>query len=67
VLTIAVLAKHQKFVMYFGRKALAAPAAVGQEVIQVPLQFGVVMPYASQVVGNSRKPLEERERLDLGR
>jgi hypothetical protein len=66
-LAIEVLAKHQEFLMYFGWKSLAAPAAIGQEVIQAQPQFGGVIPHASEVVGNSRKPLQERKRLNFGR
>ena len=51
--------------MYFGWESLAAPAPVSQKVIQVQLQLGVVVPHASEVVGNSRKPLQQRKRLDL--
>ena len=57
-LTAAVLAKHQEFLMYFGREALAAATPVSQEFIQVQLRFGVVMPNAGEEVRNSRKPLQ---------
>jgi len=60
-----VLAKHQEFVMYFWRESSAATAPVSQKVIQVQLQFGVVLPHPSEVVRNSRKPLQQSERLDL--
>jgi len=53
-----VVAKHQEFVMYFGRKSSAATAPVSQEVIEVQLQFGAVLPQASEVVRDSRKPLQ---------
>jgi hypothetical protein len=44
--------------MYFGRESLPATAPVSQEVIQMQLQFGVVLPQASEVVRNSGKPLQ---------
>lgn len=62
---IAILAKHQEFVMYVGGESLAPPAPVSQEVIQVQLQLGIVMPHTSEVVRNSWKSLKESKRLDL--
>jgi hypothetical protein len=53
-----MLAKHQEFLMYFGRESLATTAPVSQKVIQVQPQFGVVLPHASEVVRNSGKPLQ---------
>ncbi len=51
--------------MYFGWKTLAAPTPVSQKLIQVQLQLAVVVPHASEIVGNSRKRLQQRKRLDL--
>ncbi len=62
---IAILAKHQEFVMYIGGESLAPPAPVSQEVIQVQLQLGIVMPHTSEVVRNSWKSLKETKRLHL--
>jgi len=39
-----VLAQHQEFMMYFGRESLPAAAPVSQKLIQVQLQFDVVVP-----------------------
>ena len=52
--------------MYIGRETLATPTPVGQQVIQLQLQFDVVMPSASEVVSNSWKFLQECKRLDFG-
>ena len=51
--------------MYLGWEPLTAPAPVSQQLIQMQLQFRVVMPHASEVVGNSWKPLKKRKRLDF--
>jgi hypothetical protein len=53
-----VLAKHQEFMMYFGRESLTATPTVCQQLIQMQLQLGVVLPQASKVVRNSGKPLQ---------
>ena len=51
--------------MNLGWEPLTAPAPVGQQLIQTQLQFRVVMPHASEVVGNAWKPLKERKRLEF--
>ena len=51
--------------MDFRGEALTAPAPVSQEVIQLQLQFGVVVPHAGEVVCNSWKPLQECKRLEF--
>jgi hypothetical protein len=63
--TIVAIAKHQEFLMYFGWEPLAASSPVGQEVIQVQLQFDVVIPNASEVVRNSWELVKKCERLDF--
>jgi hypothetical protein len=63
----AILAKLNKLVVNFWRKAHAPPAPVYQEVVQILRQANVVLPQTSNCVRNSRKPLKQCLRLDLYR
>jgi len=63
----AVRAKLHELVMNFGCKAKTSAAPVGQQVIEISRKADVVMPQAGDGIGNSRKPLQQGQRLDLYR
>jgi hypothetical protein len=63
----AVRAKLHELVMNFWGKAKTPAAPVGQQVIEISRKGNVVLPQAGDGVGNSRKPLQQRQRLDLYR
>ena len=65
--TLGVRAKLNEFVVNLGWESETAPAAIYQEVIQIVLQFYVVVPQAGDGVRDSRNALEQGQRLDFRR
>ena len=61
----AVRAKLHQLVLNFWCKAKTPAAAVGQQVIEIPRKANVVLPQTGDGIGNSRKPLQQGQRLDL--
>jgi hypothetical protein len=66
-LTFAVRAKLKQLVVNFWRKSATPATSVGQEIIQISRQASVVLPQSSDRIRNSRKPLQQPQRLDLCR
>src|SRR5215471_6903999 len=67
VSSLAVVTEHQKLAVHLRWESLPPAATVDDEIIEVVAQRNSVLPQPGEVVGDSRKLLRQRQRLDLCR